>query len=484
MRRFTIATAAAPILLACSGMFDACATTPASPTPEPPVAPASDGATARSEGSSDELAGTIFGINEGMSVPLKLVQSGRLDTADQDKSLTANAALLGELGVHSNRANSHNYPYLHYSTWKKKPAVSQARGDRFFRAVAASSLSEVVMVLGPLPGIQTANYADHYVPADLDGYAAFVRAVVERYDGDGVDDMPGLRLAPRYWELDNEPDLHFNLRPRTANRDTRAGTFETPEEYARVSIVTAQAIREADPTAKILLGGMYNPRDDPGRAYLDAVLAQPGMREAFDILNFHCYRDEDSLAAMDRTIAIAREVAPDRPLWITEFGVSTEGKPFQNETWQARMLVGLYGEGLASGVARMFWHSLADPPPDPRDTRKRGFAHHSLYRTIKPPWAPGAERQIKTSGETYRRLVQLIGGVPRSELRRGEAGAGARLLWAGADGAGLVYWGEIALPADRGSWQVTDLLTGAERTVEAGRRVSAPAWIRPTTAER
>ncbi|MCL4476891.1 MAG: hypothetical protein M1508_11800 [Nitrospirae bacterium] len=40
-----------------------------------------------------------------------------------------------------------------------------------------------------------------YMPVDTDKYIAFVKAVVERYDGDGVNDMPGLtnRLSTGKW---------------------------------------------------------------------------------------------------------------------------------------------------------------------------------------------------------------------------------------------------------------------------------------------
>ena len=31
--------------------------------------------------------------------------------------------------------------------------------------------------------------------------------VVERYDGDGLDDMPGFEYPIRHWEIGNEPDV-------------------------------------------------------------------------------------------------------------------------------------------------------------------------------------------------------------------------------------------------------------------------------------
>ncbi len=44
-------------------------------------------------------------------------------------------------------------------------------------------------------------------PCNMKAYAAFVRALVERYDGDGQDDMPGLKFPIRHWEVGNEPSM-------------------------------------------------------------------------------------------------------------------------------------------------------------------------------------------------------------------------------------------------------------------------------------
>ena len=37
-------------------------------------------------------------------------------------------------------------------------------------------------------------------PYDMDAYKAFVCALVERYDGDGSSDMPGLKFPIKYWQ--------------------------------------------------------------------------------------------------------------------------------------------------------------------------------------------------------------------------------------------------------------------------------------------
>jgi hypothetical protein len=52
---------------------------------------------------------------------------------------------------------------------------------------------------GPLGDTDIAPAADH-----MDDYRAWVRALIERYDGDGIDDMPGLTEPVRYWVVGGE----------------------------------------------------------------------------------------------------------------------------------------------------------------------------------------------------------------------------------------------------------------------------------------
>ncbi|MFQ6102428.1 MAG: hypothetical protein ACE5OS_14545, partial [Anaerolineae bacterium] len=46
-----------------------------------------------------------------------------------------------------------------------------------------------------------------YSPCDSAAYAAWLTALVERYDGDGAGDMPGLAYPIRHWEISNEPEM-------------------------------------------------------------------------------------------------------------------------------------------------------------------------------------------------------------------------------------------------------------------------------------
>ena len=57
-------------------------------------------------------------------------------------------------------------------------------------------------------GLQSGLFVRMYAPCDPESYALWLGAVVERYDGDGIDDMPGLQYPIRHWEIGNEPDMH------------------------------------------------------------------------------------------------------------------------------------------------------------------------------------------------------------------------------------------------------------------------------------
>lgn len=428
------------------------------------------------EGSeTDSLMGAAFGINEAVSVPRAWITTGRLREKDHGRHLAADAAATVGLGASMVRANSPTYPFLDHHSFRERGG-SWAWSDTWVRTMQAAEL-EALMVIGPWPGNRTAAYTDHYLPPDPASYQAWVGAVVERYDGDGLEDMPGLTHPVRHWEVDNEPDLHNSVPPRGAPKRVEPEDFQTASEYAQVLVWTSAAIKQADPTATVLSAGMYRPHTAPGRRYLAEVLAWPGARAAIDVLSLHCYFDGDELGPIERTLETARALAPELPVWITETGVPSTGDGRHiDPTWQARMVVAVYGEFLAGGAERIFWHTLADPPSRVQRTHKTPFSTHSLLQTEAPP--PGqptalSTRSDKPAGATYRRLATLLADVPRDAVRpvRTRSGRGLDL-----PGGRLVYWGTLPLPA--GASQVTELVSGI--TTLASGPVAAPAFVSTT----
>jgi hypothetical protein len=114
---------------------------------------------------------------------------------------------------------------------------------------------------------------------DLDRFGAFVRELVAHCQG---------KIA--YWQFDNEPTVPILW----------AGT---PQEYVAQLKVFAAAVRETDPRAKVVLGGMPPGAHTDDRAAWQHILANSG--DDFDILDIHLYGDPYEIPA---AIASARSM--------------------------------------------------------------------------------------------------------------------------------------------------------------------------------
>ncbi len=199
-----------------------------------------------------------------------------------------------------------------------------------------------------------------YLPADEEGYTAFVTATVERYDGDGIDDMPGLVNPIKFWQVGNEP-----------SQSRREG-------FAGLQRITYGAIKQACPDCRVLMGGV------PGgpRGYIEnfeenyaPILEELGGRYV-DIFDFHWYgtaggdyrlreRDsgEDVYDYLRRRLA-EMGFSADMPVWITEMG-SYSGRPsamaggadtfpYQSEAQQAADHFRRFIYPLSRGVEKVF----------------------------------------------------------------------------------------------------------------------------------
>ncbi|MFA4817116.1 MAG: hypothetical protein WC608_00130 [Parcubacteria group bacterium] len=157
-------------------------------------------------------------------------------------------------------------------------------------------------------------------PSDWVAYQKFVKAIVERYDGDGMGDMPGLKIPIKYWEVLNEPDLQYknNLPYGEADRSTfyRQG----PAEYAQLLIETSKAIHLADPEVKVLIAAPAG-ADERALSFYQEVFKNADARDAFDIGNIHCIANDQN--TYDFNVGpyekmLAESGIANKPIWVTE----------------------------------------------------------------------------------------------------------------------------------------------------------------------
>ena len=351
----------------------------------------------------------LMGLNEAIAVPRAVLQREQPDAATLEAMLRKDAEAAAAVGVRWVRGHTAVFPNHSYARYRSDRDATLERLDLWVRVTQDAGL-EVLLMVSPWSGNHTRDQTDAYVLRDEEGYARYVQALVERYDGDGSDDMPGLARPIRHWEVDNEPDLKNSGSPREDRFDPDG--FCTPAQYARVLSLTSAAIRAADPDALVLNGGLYRPMTDTGKTYLDALFALPEVRAAIDVQSQHAYHSERTPRRIDKAIVHARAVAPDLPLWITETNVPSDGKePWLDRTYQAEQVVLTYGTALARGIERVFWHTLADPPPRSGKPRAQVMDSHSLYVATA-----SGDFERKPAADAYQRIGDFLDGKTWEEV--------------------------------------------------------------------
>jgi hypothetical protein len=188
---------------------------------------------------------------------------------------------------------------------------------------------------------------------DTTAWLAFLSKLVERSDGDGREDMPGLREGIEYWQIHNEPE------------GERCGGYRNDVAgFVDLMRDAHTLIHETCPSCKVLQGGAGIPQwlDNPvqgGSFWRD--FAAMGGSPFLDVIAIH-YNDGKvnggSIANFETHVARLREtLGDDKPVWVTEFGVVTRsGGAFLalTERQAAAWYVRFYSAGLAAGVDRFF----------------------------------------------------------------------------------------------------------------------------------
>ncbi len=276
-------------------------------------------------------------------------------------------------------------------------------------AAAIEGGANMIVTIGRNPEWASPHEQGPIDPDHLDDFGDFMAALVERYDGDGIDDDPCRRVV-KHWELYNEPD--GGSKPG----DVRWGNFGA--EYAEMLAVVYPAVKAADPEAKILLGGIaYDWFDDqtaqPGpfvRSFVPDVLAAGGGAY-FDVMNFHVYpafapnwvaelSDGPGLLEKSQALrSLLAEYGLEKPMMITEAGShsNADGTTPRTPEEQASYVVALYTQSLAADVDAMIWFMLYDPP--------EWYPNKNGLMTAEDP--PGLKLAYHTYQRTAERLAQL-----------------------------------------------------------------------------
>lgn len=265
-------------------------------------------------------------------------------------------------------------------------------------------------------------------PRNPEDFGRFVTVLVQRY-----------RKWIHSWELWNEPD-------------NQAYWLGTPGQFAALVRAGSRAVRQSDPRASIVLGGLAGKLD-----YLETLFRDEHLAPAVDIVNFHSYFETwhpDPIEKLPREVARAAQIVDTygqrEPLWMAETGYSTVGprpetsgvyRPWYDDEHtsdaQANALVRTIV--LAAGTARLSelaWYRINDLPPTNEvigDDNNRHLGLLALDRRPKPA-VEFFTRLAALFRQPYRpvgvRLEAADASAPEAEVRAFEFADGRYALFA------------------------------------------------------
>ncbi len=246
--------------------------------------------------------------------------------------------------------------------------------DALFAATASAGL-EILPHLHLSPSWMNVNPQRPTLDSleDLQAWTRFVTDFAARYGRNGHfwKLNPTIPANPlESYQIWNEPNLRFFW-----------GGRPSPKGYMRLLQAARAGLRQADPAAEVITGGLFRePRRGTGVSavkFLDRLYRQPGARKAIDAVGLHPYASKPS--GVVEAVASARRVMKARKdragkIWVTEFGWSVAGLGLRfspvraNPAQQARRLKRTYR--LLAGrrdlrVQRALWFSWHDFDSDP-----------------------------------------------------------------------------------------------------------------------
>lgn len=270
-------------------------------------------------------------------------------------------------------------------------------------------------------------------PEQQAAYGRYAQAVARRYHGPDI-----------VYEIWNEPNLNLFWPP----------AFDA-QAYRELLDEGVHAIRDVDPTATIISGGLANENNPPQFLH---TLATAGALDGVDGITFHPYRQdgpENSLYDIaEFESAAAGRV--DRSLWITEWGYSeawlAKVSPYGTRQRSAVMIARLMLTAALAKAKAALIYDLIDDGNDPND-QESSFGLYDY--DFKPKPAAAAFHTIAglaSDCSTYEFKADTAHNMITAAFHY-QGGKDSYVIWAYADGTRDVCFGA----ADRYPTKLTDV---------------------------
>ena len=140
----------------------------------------------------------------------------------------------------------------------------------------------------------------------MEDYKTFLLKLVDRYDGDGNNDMPGLTKPIKHWDIMNEPEFKMFFKG-------------SKEDFVETFNFSSKVIKEKQKDAVIVMAGAAGMFPE-NKKYWKSVL--PKIKDNFDIANIHHISTPegkcDKELWVDEFASLLKSVNINKPIWVTE----------------------------------------------------------------------------------------------------------------------------------------------------------------------
>ena len=147
-------------------------------------------------------------------------------------------------------------------------------------------------------------------PCSMENYKNFLLALVDRYDGDGIKDMPELTKPIIYWEIMNEPELKMFFRGKE-------------EEFVEIFNFSSQTIKSKQKNSIIIMAGAAGMFPENKKFWKSAL---PKIKDHFDIANIHHISSPDGKC--------------DKEFWVDEFSTLLKSQNIYKPIWVTEAMIG------------------------------------------------------------------------------------------------------------------------------------------------
>jgi len=254
-------------------------------------------------------------------------------------------------------AGTTRYSYLSWA--QMEPTNTTA--DNFHWEIYDEILAELgekelsmIMVIADIPSWAGQTRSGPFNDDARADFAQFVGAVVSRYS------HPPYNI--KYWELFNEPD---GSTPRGGATINSWGYFG--KEYALMLKAVYPAIKAADPSARVVMGGLAYDNfinGDSGyfcKRFINEVIENGGA-DYFDIMNFHYYYFVREIWGniIGKATALKNVLAwygISKPMICSEVGIW--GDEYRLDL-QARYVPMVFSRGLSAALKTVLWFPLTN----------------------------------------------------------------------------------------------------------------------------